>query len=86
SVSSTPLSKYDFGQMVASAAGLPADSMTAGSLADASGLGPRGHNLALSTAKIEQVLGRAMPSTEVGIQRALSERDAIMDYFGGSGR
>jgi dTDP-4-dehydrorhamnose reductase len=85
-VSSTPLSKYDFGQMVATATGFSADSMTAGSLADAAALAPRGHNLALSTATIEHVLGRVMPSTEAGIQRALSERDALMDYFGGSGR
>ena len=85
-VASTPRSKYDFGQMVATTSGLLSDSMTAGSLADAIGLAPRGHNLALSTAKIEQVLGRVMPSTEAGIQRALSERDALMDYFGGSER
>ena len=85
-VSSSPRSKYDFGQLVATATGLSADSMTAGSLADATGLAPRGHNLALSTAKIEHVLGRVMPSTEAGIQRALSERDALMDYFGGSER
>ena len=85
-VSSTPRSKYDFGQMVATATGLSADSMTAGSLADATSLAPRGHNLALSAAKIEYVLGRAMPSTEAGIQRALSERAALMDYFGGSER
>ena len=85
-VASTPRSKYDFGQMVATTSGLLSDSMTAGSLADATGLAPRGHNLALSTAKIEQVLGRVMPSTAAGIQRALSERDALMDYFGGSER
>ena len=85
-VASTPRSKYDFGQMVATTSGLLSDSMTAGSLADATGLAPRGHNLALSTAKIEQVLGRVMPSTEAGIQRALSERDALMDYFVGSER
>jgi dTDP-4-dehydrorhamnose reductase len=85
-VSSTPLSKYDFGQLVATGAGLSTDSMAAGSLADATGLAPRGHNLSLSTAKIEQVLGRDMPSTEAGIQRAFAERDALMDYFGGSER
>ena len=85
-VSSTPLSKYDFGQMVAIAVGLSADSMTAGFLSDEPGLAPRGHNLALSTAKIEHVLGRTMPSTQAGIQRALSERDALIDYFGGSER
>ena len=81
-VSSAPLSKYDFGHTVASAAGLPADSMAMGSLTDATGLAPRGHNLSLSTAKIEKVVGRAMPTSEVGVQRALAERKALMDYFG----
>jgi len=81
-VSSTPLSKYDFGLTVASTAGLPADSMVAGSLADATELASRGHNLSLSTAKIEKVVGRAMPTSEVGVQRALAERVALMDYFG----
>ena len=81
-VSSTPLSKYDFGLTVANAAGLPADSMAMGSLTDATGLAPRGHNLSLSTAKIEKVVGRAMPTSEVGVQRALAERRALMDYFG----
>ena len=81
-VSSTPLSKYDFGLTVASAAALPADSMAAGSLADATGLAPRGHNLSLSTAKIEKAVGRAMPTSQAGVQRALAEREALMDYFG----
>ena len=81
-VSSTPLSKYDFGLTVANAAGLLADSMAMGSLTDATGLAPRGHNLSLSTAKIEKVVGRAMPTSEVGVQRALAERKALMDYFG----
>ena len=81
-VSSTPLSKYDFGLTVASAAALPADSMAAGSLADATGLAPRGHNLSLSTAKIEEVVGRAMPTSEAGVHRALAEREALMHYFG----
>ena len=81
-VSSTPLSKYDFGLTVASAAELPAGSMVAGSLADAPGLAPRGHNLSLSTTKVEDAVGRAMPTSEAGIQRALAEREALMDYFG----
>lgn len=81
-VSSTPLSKYDFGLTVASVAGLPAGSMTMGSLSDAAGLAPRGHNLSLSTAKIEKVVGRAMPTSEAGVHRALAEREAVMDYFG----
>jgi len=51
-------------------------------LAEATGLAPRGHNLSLSTAKIEKLVGRAMPTSEVGVQRALAERKALMDYFG----
>jgi len=81
-VSSTPLSKYDFGLTVASTAELSAGSMVAGSLADAPGLTPRGHNLSLSTTKVEEAVGRAMPTSEAGIQRALAEREALMDYFG----
>ena len=81
-VSSTPLSKYDFGLTVASTAELSAGSMVAGSLADAPGLAPRGHNLSLSTTKVEEAVGRAMPTSEAGIQRALAEREALMDYFG----
>ena len=83
-VSSTPLSKYDFGQMIAEFGGLSADCMAAGSLSDAQGLAPRGHNLSLSTSKTEEVLGRVMPSTEVGVQRAFAEREVVMDYFGAS--
>ena len=81
-VSSTPLSKYDFGLTVANAAGLPADSMVVGSLANATGLAPRGHNLSLSTTKVEEAVGRTMPTSEAGVQRALAERKALMDYFG----
>ena len=81
-VSSTPLSKYDFGLTVASAAELPAGSMVAGSLAAAPGLAPRGHNLSLSTTKVEEAVGRTMPTSEAGVQRALAERKALMDYFG----
>jgi len=81
-VSSTPLSKYDFGLTVANAAGLPADSMGVGSLANATGLAPRGHNLSLSTTKVEEAVGRTMPTSEAGVQRALAERKALMDYFG----
>ena len=83
-VSSTPLSKYDFGLTVARGAGLPADSMVAGSLASATALAPRGHNLSLSTTKIEEVVGRVMPTSEAGVHRALAEKEALMDYFGES--
>lgn len=83
-VSRTPLSKYDFGMLVSRCAELSSDSMTAGLLADATSLAPRGHNLSLSTDKIESVLGAPMPSTEDGVKSALAEREALMDYFGAS--
>lgn len=81
-VSSTPLSKYEFGQMVAGVMGLSDHSMAAGSIAEATGLAPRGRHLGLSVAKIRDALGTVMPSTEQGIHRALAERGALMDYFG----
>ena len=81
-VSSTPLSKYEFGQMVAGVMGLSDHSMAAGSIAEAAGLAPRGRHLGLSVAKIQQALGTVMPSTEQGIHCALAERSALMDYFG----
>jgi len=85
-VSATPLSKYEFGRIVARYTGLSADSMAAGVLGEAKGLAKRGQNLSLSTAKIKDVLGNPMPSTEAGVKRALAERDALMDYFGASER
>jgi len=81
-VSSTPLSKYDFGRAVATTAGLSAKNLQPGFVADDTSLVPRGKNLGLSTTAIEQKVGRSMPSTQDGIERAFSERPAIMDYFG----
>ena len=83
-VSSTPLSKFDFALAVAEAGGLSADSLSPGLVSEAPGLAPRGHDLSLSTAKIEQVVGRSMPSTREGLDRAFAERSDVMDYFGQS--
>jgi dTDP-4-dehydrorhamnose reductase len=77
-------SKYDFGLAVAAEFGLDSSSMIAGTLADVATLVARGRNLALSTAKIEGLLGRPMPSSFSGLARARAERRALMDYFGHS--
>ena len=83
--SSTPLSKYDFGVAIAQA--LPGDVSLVhqGLLAEQSMLGNRGPNLGLSVTKLHGILGHPIPSTIQGIARALAERKAVMDYFGGMG-
>ncbi len=81
-VSSTPLSKYDFGVTVARAMGADPDLIQPGLLADSPTLSNRGHNLGLSVRKLEKLVGRSIPSTAEGIQMALAERGAVMDYFG----
>ena len=83
-VASDSASKYDFGLAVATDFGLDSGVMTSGTLNDAATLSARGRKLALSTAKIEGILGRPMPSTFSGLARARAERSALMDYFGQS--
>lgn len=83
-VASDAASKYDFGLAVAGEFGLDSSPMTPGTLAEATTLSPRGRNLALSTSKIESVLGKPMPSSFSGLARARAERSALMDYFGQS--
>jgi dTDP-4-dehydrorhamnose reductase len=81
--SSTPLSKYDFGIVVAQALTGDVSLVQQGLLAEQSMLGNRGHNLGLSVTKLHGLLGHSIPSTIQGIARALAERQAVMDYFGG---
>ena len=83
--SSTPLSKYDFGVAVAQALRGDVSLVHQGLLEDQSMLGNRGHNLGLSVIKLNEFLGHPIPSTIQGIARALAERQAVMDYFGGMG-
>jgi len=83
--SSTPLSKYDFGIVVAQALEGDVSLVQQGLLAEQSTLGNRGHNLGLSVTKLHELLGHSIPSTIQGIARALAERQAVMDYFGGMG-
>jgi dTDP-4-dehydrorhamnose reductase len=81
-VSSSPLSKYDFGVALAHAMGADADLIDQGLLADNRALSKRGHHLGLSVDKLEALVGRPIPSTAEGIEMALTERRAVMDYFG----
>jgi dTDP-4-dehydrorhamnose reductase len=83
-VASDSASKYDWGIAVATEFGLDHSSMAKGSLSDATHLSDRGRNLALSTAKIEDVLKRPMPTSFSGLTRAGQERATLMDYFGQS--
>ena len=82
--SSTPLSKYDFGIAVANALGADNNFIEAGLLSADPLLANRGHNLSLSVAKLEALVGHAIPTTTEGIARALHERHAVMEYFGGT--
>ena len=84
--SSTPLSKYDFGIVVAQALEGDVSLVHQGLLADQSMLGNRGHNPGLSVTKLHELLGHSIPSTIQGIARALAERQAVIDYFGGMGK
>jgi len=81
-VSSSPLSKYDFGVALAHAMGADSDLIESGLLADNPALSNRGHHLGLSVNKLESLVGHPIPSTKEGIKMALTERRAVMDYFG----
>lgn len=83
-VSSTPLSKYDFGIAVAELAGTARSVMREGKVEDVDSLLPRGKNLGLSVARIQKILGSEIPGTLAGIERAFAEREALLSYFGRS--
>ena len=78
----SPLSKYDFGVALAHAMGENSDLIEPGLLADNPALSNRGHHLGLSVDKLEALVGRPIPSATDGIEMALTERRAVMDYFG----
>lgn len=78
-VASNALSKYAFGTQVAQAFGLDSSLIRAGSVDD-SGL-TRGKDLSLRTQRISQIVGHEMPTTESGLERALSDRDRLTAYF-----
>ena len=80
-VASTPQSKFEFAVQVAQELGLSEDFIQPGFMTDVPNMVSRGHNLGLSTARVELSLGRPMPTTREGIARAILERDAVHKYF-----
>lgn len=79
--SSTPLSKFEFGCAVAKVFGFPVSLITPGSK-DSGGLAvSRGSFLGLSNQIAEELLGREMPSTVSGLERARRERELCVKYF-----
>lgn len=81
-VSSTPMTKYDFGIAVAEAAGLSTNRMREGKVEEIDHLVPRGWNLGLNTDRIQKILGAQIPSTVAGIEKAFAEREQLLSYFG----
>jgi dTDP-4-dehydrorhamnose reductase len=80
--SSTPLSKYEFGELVGKALDLSTVCMKRASINEAHDLVERGRNLSLSNTKLEKRTGVSQPSSSEGIVRAATERASIIRYFG----
>lgn len=75
------MSKYDFGMAVAECFDLPAASLKSGAIRDATGLGPRGKNLSLSTRKLEAEIDRASPTVRQAISMAKDELPLFIQQF-----
>jgi dTDP-4-dehydrorhamnose reductase len=80
-VSSDSMSKLDFGIAVARQFGFNSDLIRPGSVDEAHGLAPRGHDLALSTQTTESLLGYTLPTTMEGIELASRELERARDFF-----
>lgn len=70
-VGSEPISKFDFGRLIARLIGAN-DSLLIGKLSEAVLQVPRGKNLSLSTKLISSVLGYEMPNVESGVLAMLN--------------
>jgi dTDP-4-dehydrorhamnose reductase len=81
-VASDTLSKYDFGLAVGREFGLETSAMSAGSLADATDLAPRGKHLLLTTDKAAATVGYPMKTSTEGLAAAHSEMDAVLQHLG----
>lgn len=80
-VSSSAVSKFEFGNLVAEVFGLRADLIWKSSLASQTGLTHRAPDLSLSPALIESILLRSMPSTKEGITRASEDSAAFKRFW-----
>jgi len=80
-VSSSALSKFEFGNLVSEIFGLRADLIMESSLASQTGLAHRAPDLSLSPKLLEKVLGREIASTRDGIVRAKAEKAEFGDFW-----
>ena len=80
-VSSSAVSKFEFGNLVAEVFGLRADLIRKASLTSQTGLTHRAPDLSLSPELLEKVLGRKMASARDGIVRAKGEKAAFGDFW-----
>lgn len=76
-----PLSKYEFGQLVATYAGASKSLIRRCSKATDTNLASRGDDLALATSRAQALLGITPATIETGVQSALSDRRATWNYF-----
>ena len=73
---STRLSKYDFALSLAATFGLGASNVHAGSVDDAGLAAPRPKNLALSSMRLAQAIGRPLPRASDGIRLMKHQYDS----------
>ena len=80
-VSSSAVSKFEFGNLVAEVFGLRANLIWKSSLGSQTGLTHRAPDLSLSPALVESILLRSMPSTKEGLTRANEDSVAFKRYW-----
>ncbi len=81
-VSANPLSKFEFAARVADVFGFSRDLLESGSIAQFRPVPSSPVDLGLATDRLSEVTGLIPPSTEEGILRARSEKDATFNWFG----
>ena len=80
-VSTSAVSKFEFGNLVAEIFGLRADLIRESSLTSQTSLAHRAPDLSLSPALIESVLRRPMPTTKEGLIRASKDSLVFKKYW-----
>jgi dTDP-4-dehydrorhamnose reductase len=83
---STPLSKLDFGRLVALYTGHSPNRVRRKSKASSPLLRTRGENLSLASHRAGRLLEVPMPTTESGIESAVADRAGTLSYFKRFGR
>lgn len=78
--SSSAISKYEFGLAIAEAAGLERDLVQPGQKSEHFRVS-RGDNLSLDVSLVEGEIGNPLPSTRQGLERAITDREAALEFF-----